>query len=304
MLTVSNYHYIRESYATKYPSIFGVTPLQFEKQLKLFKNEGDFIKTSELESNFDEIIHSKNNYFLITFDDGLQEQYQYGLPIMSDLGAEGYFFVNAVNLKEKRVSTVHKIHLLRSILNPSLLLNEMLELSKYDFTKAAQNRAVAMYRYDNEKSAHLKYFLNILMPFELKETAIAALFSVHFNEQDIVNSLYMTEEEIIHLAKLNFLGDHTYNHYPLAQLSTAEMIFELSESKLYLEELTNHKMHTISYPYGFKEACNEEVAELAKKLDYQLGFTTDRGVNKGNENRLLLNRFDCNDLIGGKSYDS
>ena len=51
MLTVVNYHYIRNEYRTKFPSIFGVTPTSFRKQLILLKEKGDFISINDLNSN-------------------------------------------------------------------------------------------------------------------------------------------------------------------------------------------------------------------------------------------------------------
>jgi len=85
MLTISNYHYIREKYTTKYPSIFGVTPQQFHNQLQLLQSKGDFISAEDLLTNGDIILKSTENYFLITFDDGLKEQFDYALPILEEL---------------------------------------------------------------------------------------------------------------------------------------------------------------------------------------------------------------------------
>ena len=63
MLTVSNYHYIKENFATKYPSIFGVTPSMFKRQLLLLKDKADFVSGMDLITNGDEILNSKNNYY-------------------------------------------------------------------------------------------------------------------------------------------------------------------------------------------------------------------------------------------------
>lgn len=71
---------------------------------------------------------------------------------------------------------------------------------------------------------------------------------------------------------------------------------------MYFEKLTNTTINTVAYPYGTQESCTTEVAEIAKKVGCKLGFTTKRGANIGNENNLLLNRYDCNDLVGGKNY--
>ena len=54
--------------------------------------------------------------------------------------------------------------------------------------------------------------------------------------------------------------------------------------------------------FGTKEAATEAVGELAKQVGYKLGFTTNPKVNNGGNNLLLLNRFDCNDLNGGKNF--
>ena len=97
MLTVSNYHYIRENFTTKYPSIFGLIPIEFRKQLLLLKNQGDFINPHNLIDNIKEILESKDNHFLITFDDGLKEQHDYAFPILDELDIPAIFFINSIN---------------------------------------------------------------------------------------------------------------------------------------------------------------------------------------------------------------
>jgi peptidoglycan/xylan/chitin deacetylase (PgdA/CDA1 family) len=118
MLTVSNYHYIRPKFDAKYPSIFGVNPSQFKKQLLLLRDKGEIIFPQDFISNSKYILESKENFYFITFDDGLKEQYDYALPVLDELGIPAIFFVNSSNFFEKKISTVHKIHLLRSILSP------------------------------------------------------------------------------------------------------------------------------------------------------------------------------------------
>ncbi len=85
MLSVSNYHYIREDYSANYPSVFGVTPAGFQNQLKELSNIGDFVTINDLQNNYNDIISSKDNFYLITFDDGLKEQFTYALPILDSL---------------------------------------------------------------------------------------------------------------------------------------------------------------------------------------------------------------------------
>jgi hypothetical protein len=79
-------------------------------------------------------------------------------------------------------------------------------------------------------------------------------------------------------------------------------MFELEHSKQYFEKITDSKIEMVAYPYGSPEACTNKVASIAAEVGYKLGFTTTRGCNTIENNLLLLNRFDCNDLPGGKNY--
>lgn len=303
MLTVSNYHYIRPNFKTKFKSIFGVTPIEFKEQLLVLKMSGDFVRQDELLCNYDEIVASNKIFYFITFDDGLKEQYQYALPILDELKIPAVLFANSRNYEDKKVSTVHKVHLLRSILSTKkiriALANQSnsIQLLDADFLKA-QN----IYVYDDQESAALKYLLNYKLDFNIQEATISALFDEHFDEKSVIKELYMNEEEIIDLSKRGYLGSHTHNHYPLGLLDKESIKFELQNSKSYFENLTNSKIEMVAYPYGSPEASTAEVASIAKDLGYKLGFTTTRGINTKENDKLLLNRFDCNDLLGGKNY--
>jgi peptidoglycan/xylan/chitin deacetylase (PgdA/CDA1 family) len=302
MLNISNYHYVRENFIAKYPSIFGVTPNEFKKQLKLLKKEGDFIKPTDILLNLQEALKSDNNYFLITFDDGLKEQFEYALPILDELDIPAIFFPNSRNFEDKKVSTVHKIHILRSIISTTDFLELLLNVDPFHFTELEKTKAQTIYRYDDSKSAELKYLLNFKISFDKQELVISNLFDNYFYEHIVLEELYMSEQNIIYLAKKGYLGSHTHNHYPLGLLDSFAIKFELENSKLYFEKLTNSKIEIVAYPYGTKDASTNEVAVIARNVGYKMGFTTNRGINTFNENQLLLNRFDCNDLPGGKNY--
>lgn len=303
MLIISNYHYIRENYNSKYPSIFGVTPFQFQNQLQLLQSKGDFISANDLLTNSDAILRSKDTFHFITFDDGLKEQFDFALPILDQLNVPAVLFANSRNFQEKKVSTVHKTHLLRSILSPKEFVskinhhNDLNTISDADIEKAQ-----SIYIYDDKETAALKYLLNFKMDFKIQETIISTIFENYFNEDEVLNELYMSEKQLIQLSKMSFLGSHTHNHFPIGLLEEHEMRFELQNSKQYLETLTQSKIELVAYPYGSPEACSDEVARIAKEVGYKYGFTTTRGANTHTNNHLLLNRFDCNDLPGGKNY--
>lgn len=302
MLTVSNYHYIRENYTTKYPSIFGITPDYFRKQLGLLKNQGDFIEPNTLVANLKEVLESKDNCLLITFDDGLKEQFQNALPILDELNIPALFFINSINHIEKKVSLAHQIHLVRSVISSEVIFENLVEDTNRSLNQQEIQQAHQFYRFDDNKSAELKYFLNVLLDFDTQEKFINGIFTKNFGEKEVLEKLYMCTDEIRLLVKRGFIGSHTHTHLPLGIYEEQTIINELETTKKYLENLSGVNIDCVAYPYGTKAAVTEEVGKLAKQVGYKLGFTTQPGINNGAKNPLLLNRFDCNDLVGGKNY--
>lgn len=302
MLNVCNYHYIRENFESKFPSIFGVTPIFFEKQLKAIRNVGDFITPTQFVNDGESILNSNDTYYLVSFDDGLKEQMEIAVPILEDLNLQAIFFANSINRNEQKVSTVHKIHLLRSIISSNEMFKKMDLSTKIVLSDIDKKQAISTYRFDDKESAILKYVLNFKLNFKEQELIIGSMFKEYFDENEVLEDLYMKEKDLEYLAQKGCLGSHTHSHYPIGLLSKENINFELQQSKNYLQELTNTNINLVSYPYGSPETATEIVAEIAGDLGFKFGFTTTKGTNSDKSNRLLLNRFDCNDLIGGKNY--
>jgi peptidoglycan/xylan/chitin deacetylase (PgdA/CDA1 family) len=277
-----------------------MTPNEFRRQLLLLKNQGNFVHPNDLVSDLNTILESEDNNLLITFDDGLKEQFDLALPILDELNISAVFFVNSINSEEKKVTTVHKIHLLRSIISSSEFLDKFNDVP---FSQSEKRNAQSIYRYDDEKSAVLKYILNFKLDFREQEQIVNRLFDLYFEEATIFESLYMTDQNLKELAHKGYLGSHTHSHYPLGLLDRETIKKELEKTKTYLDTLTHSNIKIVSYPYGTPEVCTNLVADLAKETGYRIGFTTKRGINTAEENALLLNRFDCNDLAGGKNYN-
>lgn len=302
MLTVSNYHYIREDFKTPFPSIFGVTPQSFKNQLLLFKNQADFLSAADLVADINEILNSKNNYFFITFDDGLKEQYQLALPILDELNIPAVFFVNSINHIERKLSTVHKIHLLRSIVSSEILYRQVQDFTGLKLGNKNIENAHSFYRFDEPNAAELKYFLNVFLNIEKQKEFVDDLFKQHFDEIAILEKLYMSHKELQHIASKNYLGSHTHSHLPLGLYNDEDIERELTTTKAHLENTFSTAIELVSYPYGTREVVTKNVAKLAKEAGYKIGFTTMAGTNNHLDELLLLNRFDCNDLAGGKNY--
>lgn len=296
MLIVANYHYIREDFSAPYPSIFGLTPSQFKAQLEWLSRFGAFISLDDLLKYRERPLNK--NYFLITFDDGLKEQYELAKPILEAMDIPYIFFINTSNFSDKRISLVHKIHLLRSQLAPYKLLQEL------DANRLHKNEikaALLHYNYDTKENAILKYYLNFKLSLEEQRAFIEPLFKEIFSENEVAEDLYFSEAMLQDLFKKGVLSSHAHRHLPLGRIETLEVKKELLSTQNFFQERFGQKAQALSYPYGSKDSC-EGIGEFLKEEGFKLGFTMERAANKSLEDdSLLLARYDCNDLPGGKN---
>ncbi|MFD0977922.1 polysaccharide deacetylase family protein [Salinimicrobium gaetbulicola] len=299
MLIVSNYHYIREDFSAKYPSIFGLTPEKFRRQLEELAKHGQFISQEELLKfrgrSFDK------NYILITFDDGLKEQYELAKPILDEMGIPAVFFINTSNFKEANVSLVHKIHMVRSQLASEEILQALEKKDTSPLSDKEKKQAIDHYNYDDERTAILKYVLNFKLTLQEQENFISPLFDALFEAQKVASELYFDKKTLGKLHGEGSLGSHSHTHVPLGQLASEDLRKELKMTQSFFMENFGKISETISYPYGSYEACRG-ISEEIENAGFKLGFTMERAANKSlQEDSLLLSRFDCNDLPLGKN---
>ncbi len=298
MLVVCNYHYIREDFNYTYPSIFGLTARQFENQLIQLSKYGSFISQAELLKFKDKPFDK--NYILITFDDGLSEQFILAKPILNRLGIPFVCFINTMNYQENKVSLVHKIHIVRSETSPEEIINFIKKDFSISLTKEEKSFARVNYNYDNDVSASLKYLLNFKLNVKEQEQIMNPLFTSIRNEKQVNKELYFSNDQLNTLFNEDSLGSHSHNHIPLGKYTENEIEKEFEKTQSFFKNRFNKEAYSISYPYGSYEACNKVIG-IGKKNNFKLGFSMERGVNLNLGEPLMLSRYDCNDLITGKN---
>jgi len=304
MLIAVNYHYIRKDFSQPHPGIFGITPDNFENQLKILLGYGNFISQATLAARIRnrEILNNHEIEFIITFDDGLKEQYDEALPILNRLGIPAVFFVNTSNFENHHFSLVHQIHLLRSQISAGHFLELLSAKNTVALSLHEKSKAHAHYRYDDQETAELKYILNFKMSFEQQSEIINKEFPAHFKNPNVLHeSFYMSHSQLKHLADLGYLATHGLDHIPMGLYPANEIKRQVKESKLYLETLCSKPIYGISYPYGSLEACGGIVPLIAEEEGLIYGFSTERAGNFNLEKPLLLARYNCNDMPGGKT---
>lgn len=304
MLICVNYHYIRDSFEAKYPSIFGIKPRAFENQLTALSKLGNFISAEDLAKAIIGKQQLEGVNFLITFDDGLKEQMNLALPILNRMGIPAIFFANSASFTEKRVESVHKIHLVRSVISPK----ELLTMANKHFPEMTANelseiraRGIEHYKYDTEDTAELKYLLNfVLSKLQLQEF-INQIFPTVFDEETVNEELYMSVDDIARLASAGQLGSHGHTHVPMGLQDQASKRKEIIGSAEIFKSLIGKNPVGFSFPYGSLNSV-EGCKDLLQEADYKFALTMERAINPDLNQPFGLSRFDNNDMPLGKSF--
>lgn len=92
---------------------------------------------------------------------------------------------------------------------------------------------------------------------------------------------YLTKDQICEMSKAGWqIEAHTVSHPNLNELTAKQLENELRESKRQLEEILNHPVNYLAYPFG---TYTEQIIQESKAAGYLMGFTTDRGWAKEEE---------------------
>ena len=133
----------------------------------------------------------------------------------------------------------------------------------------------------------------ILKEYEFKATFFIAT-------ELIGKPLYMTWE---HLKEMMASGmsiqSHTATHKPLGGMDEKEIIFELSESKIIIEQRLTTEVNHLSLPHGSQ---NGRIWPLAKEIGYKTICTSNVGFQTWESNGPWLRRIAIGDRISEKKF--
>ena len=301
-----NYHYVRPSYDYPHGGVHGLTSEGFRSQIQTLADGWEMVHPREVVEAVETDRQPGERDCLVTFDDGLREQIEVALPILDELGVPAVFFVNTAPIEKEIVLPVHQIHLIRATLGSEAVVDELKELivaEGFDLADDAEydEKARFHYSYDTPADASLKYLLNFVLPFEVRDRAVDVFFKRHFDEREVSRELYMTRDHLRQLSARGLLGAHTHHHFPVGILPEARAAEEVARCVDLLEDWTGERPRFLSYPYGSREACAAPASRGAARAGISAAFTMERAVNHTLQDPLRLARFDCNDVPGGKA---
>jgi peptidoglycan/xylan/chitin deacetylase (PgdA/CDA1 family) len=307
MLIAVNFHYVRSSFDHPYPGIHGISPRQLEDQLSLLSQAGVFVSAGQILNAIRGVVPLPDRAIVVTFDDGLREQYETAWPVLQRMGIPALFFVNTAPIAHSTISSVHKIHMIRASFDQSqvvsVLHQEATRLGIAMDIRIDDTKVLGQYKYDGLDTARLKYLLNFLLAPSDRDKVVEACFQQLFpdSETRISKTLYMDVSQVADLAAYGCIGTHGHEHLPLGVLPPDVAQEQIELSRAYLKSWTGHAPVALSYPYGSIEACSCEAGGIAKDSGIEFAFTMERAANIDLERPMFLARFSSSDLPGGNA---
>lgn len=264
------------------------------QQVDAISKEYEFISHEQLVSFIRSDKFPPKKFCLLTFDDGLSEQFS-AYQSLSSIGVPCVFFICSQPYTHNKVLDVHKSHLLRSKVTPAEMLDAIDSICDVQ-ESLSDNIWRGSYIYDDEVSKKAKYILNFVLSPLQKTEFLSILFSRYYNETEILKDLYLDPSQLQVLGRNNCLGCHSASHTALSSLSASELHADLCQSFDFVSQVSGRDDLALSYPYGGRSSFNRNVIDCSKRFCYSL--TMLRGLNEMSPLTDLhqLKRLDTNDL--------
>jgi peptidoglycan/xylan/chitin deacetylase (PgdA/CDA1 family) len=245
----------------------GVSASEFRRQMDyLLRNRFEPVSASAVRDFFVRGTELPPRAFLVTFDDGYKNNLTVAAPILKSFGIPAIVFVSTGYIGNRRFYWFHEMAL-RILDWPVDRIRLPQDDSPTALPRSAFDRRVFARRATEQcktipNQARLEYlsYLRSQTPSRSPE-----------GEEEFEA---MTWDEVRALSCFGIeAGSHTVQHPILSQLSVAEAIAELRESKETIERELQSPCYALAYPNGRGTDYSAEVAASARAAGYALAFT-------------------------------
>ena len=218
---------------------------------------------------------------VITFDDGYHDNYSIAYPILKSLQIPAIFFISTEMIWERKLCWWDVLaYLIKQCRKPSIVID--------DHEYALQNNrlnVIADFQRQMKEYSRERIHKYIRLISETSE--------IDLPDDGIQDRELMTRDQIREMtAHQMTIGSHAHTHQALSCLDECEHETELMVSKQLLEQTIGEAVRSVSYPFGRYQYIPSSIQDVARKCGYQLGFTSNFGVNYlSNISDMSLKRF-------------
>lgn len=249
---------------------------EFYSLLKDLRTIGAPLSMDECYQHILNAVPFPKNSFVITFDDGFENNSSVAAPILEDLKIPSIFYITTGFIENNWMSWVDQIDYAientnRKSIELSFLDGEFKISSveeKISFLKMFRGFAKENKNFFSNKV----YFIN-----EIFDVCDVEYISSHSSEID----LKMNWEQVIKLdsSPLFDIGAHTHSHPVMTFISDEECKQEIDISINKLGKKLGKSIRHFSYPEGLSHCFNENIIEYLKEKKILVSPTAVDGVN-------------------------
>jgi peptidoglycan/xylan/chitin deacetylase (PgdA/CDA1 family) len=277
------YHSVSKNEPTKFNSRF-LSLTRFEEHLLAIKKCYHPLSLKDFKEG--KISSSKLNV-LLTFDDGLKNNFTNALPLLMKYKVPAVFFITAVD------NSSH--YLFNDILDVfSLIGPETVILNGINFVK---RKAGIHNRYYGDNTILLAHYFQNL-DSEKRDEVLEQIFRYipkHEFKQYNEYLALMSHDEIRELSGREGMsvGSHGVSHVDFSAITPEEVLHELKSSKERLETITGKICDSIAFPYG---SYTRETITLCKENGYDYLFGTEN-IREPGDRDFIIERFTVNPFV-------
>ena len=294
------YHYIRPARARDpFPRIRGTRVKRFRGHVRMLKEHYRPITLADARRfSYDSWPPPADRPgVLVTFDDGLADQYL-AAQILHDMGVQAVFFIPTcifVDRVPAKPTIVHYALAIDGVVKFLASVRHALEhhrLPVDPYMREFDPAGAELWTTIGQIKALFKYRLGY---------ANARRVLVHIYEEslrvrypDLLEVMHLTAAQITDmLAMGHAIGAHTRSHFSVAASDLSDELFtrEMIEPRDYLEHTFHTPVWSLSYPFGGARDSLEPDDLLRRTTAYTLAYTVQRIANTKAVSPLMLGRY-------------
>lgn len=306
-LSIFMYHDIREENKSYFPERYAlrsfITPNEFEKQIRFIKSNYTVLCSSEIYATD----LSKDDYALITFDDGLTDHYVNGYQILRDYNLNGTFFIPVEAIRDRIMFHSHKIQFILAATSENNIVGEICQgfleareefgLPDITFQEIWKKYKAPLVKdsWWSDEMIFVTRFFREFGSYKFRDHLLRLLFRkfVDSDERHFVSDFYLTLDEIRDMINNGMqIGGHGFHSVNARNETEKIQISEIEKTHQYLRDVVfNGDEFDFYYSYPNGGYTNYSTACLSR-LNCKAAFTTIKKKFLGND-MLEIPRFDA-----------